>query len=312
MTKVIKADPKKRKNAYILFFVMAVLAILFQTDYVSSLFSIDTTGMDIIQSNEAIKQGLIYSMLFCALIFLVAVYFTYCALITSKQAFIEKSYPPEGYKSCFDTEVNYGNKAIAPALLTVIGSIFFLISSTMTGYYMLYSYNSIDEHSESVLASEISRNKFYDGLIAESPTSVSAILYNFKRGKPDEAVKLMNSLIDDGSNEALFAKASESLKGDNLPKETENSIKTLSLMCHEYVEPCLLLAINYKEEKQYDLSLQYFRKAASKDFTDVYREIRYLYNRSYLNDRDKLNEYTDKMNSAKSSLCDEIYCLTKH
>jgi predicted RNA-binding protein with EMAP domain len=83
-------------------------------------------------------------------------------------------------------------------------------------------------------------------------------------------------------------------------------------MCNEYVEPCLLLAIHHKEQKQYDLSLKYFRKAESKDFTDVYREIRYLYNRSYLNDRGKLNEYTDKMDSAKSSLCGEIYCLTKH
>jgi hypothetical protein len=312
MTELIKADPRKRRNAYLLVLVIAALLIFFQTEYFLSFFSIDTTGMDITQKFEATKQELIYSLIFNTICFLVMAFLSYRLIILGKQTFVEKRYPPKGYKVTVDTKVVFGSKATIQACLMVFAGVIILISPVIRAFSILYVYNVIDESSASVLESEISRNNFYDGLIAESPTSVSAILYNFKRGKPDEAVKLMDSLIEDGSNEALFAKASESLKGDNLPKETDNSIKTLSLMCHEYVEPCLLLAINYKEEKQYDLSLQYFRKAESKDFTDVYREIRYLYNRSYLNDRDKLNEYTNKMNSAKSSLCDEIYCLTKH
>lgn len=312
MTEIIKADPIKRRNTYLLVLVMAAFAVFIQTDYFSSFFSIDSTGMNTSQQLEATKQELIYSMIFNIIYFLVLAYFSCRLIITSKQTFIEKRYPPEGHKVSVDTKVVYGNKATTPAILIVIASIFLLINPTIIGYHMFYSYNAIDEFSASVLESEISRNQFYDGLIAESPTSVPAILYNFKRNKPDEAIKLMDSLINDGNNEALFARASESLKGNNLPKEIDSSIETLTYMCHEYVEPCLLLAIYYKEEKQYDLSLQYFSKAESKDFIDVYREIRYLYNRSYLNNRAKLNEYTDKMNSAKYHLCDAIYCLTKH
>jgi tetratricopeptide (TPR) repeat protein len=294
MTEIVKADKQLKKRAYILLLIVVVILAFTQSEYFSNLVTIDTSDMDINQKFEATLQELVYAMSATAFWFLLSAYFSYRLLISVKRTLNEKRYPPINSKVVVDTKVIYGKKAQAQAYLMILGAVLLLGNPIIRAYAIYYGYSVIDEVSKSSIEHQIT------------------IDYYFRLRKPDEAVRLIDSLIKKGNNEALFAKASESLKGINLPKDIDNSINTLITMCNEYVEPCLLLAIHHKEQKQYDLSLKYFRKAESKDFTDVYREIRYLYNRSYLNDRGKLNEYTDKMDSAKSSLCGEIYCLTKH
>jgi hypothetical protein len=312
MTEIVKADKQLKKRAYILLLIVVVILAFTQSEYFSNLVTIDTSDMDINQKFEATLQELVYAMSATAFWFLLSAYFSYRLLISVKRTLNEKRYPPINSKVVVDTKVIYGKKAQAQAYLMILGAVLLLGNPIIRAYAIYYGYSVIDEVSKSSIEHQITMDKHYEDLLAERPNSLEAIDYYFRLRKPDEAVRLIDSLIKKGNNEALFAKASESLKGINLPKDIDNSINTLITMCNEYVEPCLLLAIHHKEQKQYDLSLKYFRKAESKDFTDVYREIRYLYNRSYLNDRGKLNEYTDKMDSAKSSLCGEIYCLTKH
>ena len=239
--------------------------------------------------------------------------------MSAKQTLKDKRYPPINWKGAVDTKVIYGRKAKTQAYLMIFTAIILFAGPIMRAYMLYSAYYLIDDVLKEILESrnlmiksQKKVDKYYEGLIAETPYSIETIEYYLKIRKPDEAIKLMDSLIQKGSNEALFAKASEYLTGNNLPKKVDSSIDTLMTMCEEYVEPCLLLAIHYKEQKQYDLSIKYFRKAESRDFIEVYLEIRYLYNSSYMNNRSKLNEYTDKMNNAKSHLCDTTYCLTKH
>lgn len=312
MTEIVKADKKLKRQAYILLIIVVVIAIFTQSDFFSSLVNVDTTGMDANQKFEATQQELVYAMIVTAFWFLVIAYFSFRIISLAKQTFIEKRFPPLNYRVAIDTKVIYGKKAKIRAYFMIAGAIIFLINPLIRVYSIYWGYSVIGEVAESSVKFQSTMAKHYQKLVDGNPNSIEAIHYYFQMGKTDKAVKLMDSLIQNGSSEALFAKASEGLKGENLPKELDKNINTLTLMCNDYVEPCLLLAIHNREEKNYDISLEYFLKAASKDYAHVYREIRYLYNRLNLNDRDKLNEYTDKMNSAKSSLCDEIYCLTKH
>lgn len=312
MTEIIKADKALRLKLLIFTVILVSSSAFLMSDFHLELVRGDTANLSNVQTLQGFQKQLKVSAIYNGIWLLVILFFSvrFCSVV--KQTFKESRFPPINCRVPVDTKVVYGKQAKLQGALVFICMCLLVLTPVLTFYNQYQTYQIFSGAIESDDDFQSTLDAHYQKLIDENPNAVQSISYFFKLEQQENAINLMNKLILQGSDRALFAKSIESLKGEHLLKETVNSVASLNELCRKYIEPCLQLAIYFKDQKDYDSALLYFSKAESGDYEQVYREIRYIYNRLNLNDRDKLDEYTVKMNQAKFYLCDDIYCLTPH
>ncbi|MDN3651552.1 hypothetical protein QWY77_02045 [Thalassotalea ponticola] len=312
MTEIIKADKTLRTKLLVFVLIMLSLSLFFQSDIYSNFIRGDVQNLTNEQAIEAYYKLLAIASIFNLAWLFALVTFTFFMVRIAIRAIRESRFPPLDCKVPVDIKVVVGRKAKIQATLIIL-SVFFLLLTPLFIFSFLYKdYKVMSDTFETLDNFHETLDAHYLTKINEAPNDIESVHYYFELNKHEEAIALLEKLISEGSDRALYAKSIESLVGELLPKDVTKSIDTLTLLCEKYVEPCLRLAVHYRQNKDYNHSLSYFNKAASGEHKQVFREWRYLYNRLNMNDREKLDEYTIKMNQAESYLCDEFYCLTQH
>lgn len=134
------------------------------------------------------------------------------------------------------------------------------------------------EHLDSLIEESNQHTvKFYEPLITDYPMSSTAVYALFKLNKNTQARELLNELITNKNDSAIFLRSKLVIETDYLVYPTSDALKNLQNMCEKYVEPCLILSKYYFKTNEYNNAYKYLLIAEDSNKPEVYADLFYLF-----------------------------------
>ena len=192
--------------------------------------------------------------------------------------------------------------------------IILLLLFTFVLSLQLYSNVNFDKIQEEFGLSRKEAIVYKEIYILKYPNSPQSVLFLFQLNKSKIANSLLNKLISESSNEAIYAQALLSLEGIYLHLNKEKSLNTIKELCSTYIEPCVFLGSHFRKNNEHKSAIQYLEKAIDSNEITIFSGLRLFYsdkNSTFYN-IEKANHYASEMTYAIHNKTRTTYHLTKY
>ncbi|ABV37198.1 hypothetical protein Ssed_2591 [Shewanella sediminis HAW-EB3] len=316
MSEIVKADKRKQLLAYVLFALVVALVIFVQTDYFSELLTVDTEGLSQNEFWEASLRELIHAQILNVIVLLCFIFFAYKFVLLGVVTLTEQRFPPVNHKVAFDTKVIKGRKAKVQAYFMFFAAFVLLITPIFRSYFIYLTYVTLDEAYESIVVHEEQWNRYRQEYIEQYPDTPQSAYFVYKQGDSNKARRMINTLIEQGDDEALFAKYQLNLKSELFELSQDESVRELDKLCEVYIQPCLFLADYYIDLRDFDSAFSSLLWVQHIDHFEIYSKFMWLYsvNSWHRKDKAKAAVYADLISDIPMPDCDEktMFSLTKY
>ena len=145
------------------------------------------------------------------------------------------------------------------------------------GYQYFKTKEMTDKLEASVKESKERSDKLYGQLIIDYPMTATAAYALFKLNKTTQAEELLNTLIKNENEPAIYLQSKLAIETELLDFPVSEAIQKLHLLCKKYFEPCITLSNYYKKSNEYDNSYKYLIIAEASNKPEVYADLMYLF-----------------------------------
>ncbi|WP_394147055.1 hypothetical protein [Shewanella atlantica] len=316
MSEIVKADKRKQLLAYILFALLVTLGILVQTDYFSALLTVDTEGLSQNEAIESRLRALIYAQIINVAVLLGFMFFAYKCVRLGISIIKEQRYPPANHKVAFDTKVTRGCKAKVLAYFMFFAAFSLLLTPMLRANTLYTIYSMLDESYESSRAINDKWNLYQQEYIQQHPDTSQTAYFIYKQGDSNKAISVINTLIEQGDDEALYAKYKLNLQSELFKLPRDESIRELDKLCEAYIQPCLFLADYYIDLRDFDSAFSSLIRVQHIEHFEIYSKFMWLYSVNSWHRKDKVKAavYAELLSETPMPDCDDktMFSLTKY